>query len=103
LSGGALTVAALPGELVNIIDSAKANDIGVDHIIEKRLGILRRFTLIAINAVRGEVLIAKGVSRILTIIMYQPRHHLNENGLTCAGFTIAHKGEDKSAEIDKRV
>jgi len=75
LSGGALAVAAFAGELVNIINRTKANNIGINHIIEKGLGILRGFALIAINAFRGEVLITKRISRILAIIMYQPRHH----------------------------
>ena len=50
---GGLTVAAFPRELVNIVNRTKANDIRVKHIFNKGLGILRRLTLVAINAIRG--------------------------------------------------
>ena len=97
LSRRGLTVAAFPRELINIVNRAKTNDIGVDDLIDKGFGVLRRFALIAINTIRAEVSVTEGISRVITIIIEEACHHLNQRCLTRTGRTVAHESEDKSA------
>ncbi len=52
LSRARLAIAALTGELIDIVNRPKADHIGINDIVYERFGILSGFPLIAINAIR---------------------------------------------------
>ena len=81
----------------------KADDRGVDDRVDKGLGVLAGFALIAVDIVGAQVLIAERIARVLAIVVDQPGHHLNQSGFAGARFAVAHEGEDEPAEFGKRV
>ena len=98
-----LTVAAFTRELVNIINGAKANNIGVDDLTDKALRILRGFTLITVDTIRAEIGIAERITRMITIIIQQACHHLDKCCLTCPRRAVAHEVKDKAAQIREGI
>ncbi len=98
-----LPIPAFARQLVDVINRAKADHIRVNHVVEKRLGILRRFALIAVDAVRRQVLIPERIARRFAIAMDQPSHHLDQRGFTRARHAIAHEGKDETTQFGKRV
>mmetsp|Transcript_28445 Transcript_28445/g.53223 ORF Transcript_28445/g.53223 Transcript_28445/m.53223 type:complete len:471 (+) Transcript_28445:1199-2611(+) len=103
LPSAGLPVAALARKLVNIVDGAKPNDRRIEDGIDKRLGVLARLALIAVDVVRAEVLVAERVARDGAIIIEQARHHLDQRGLARAWFAIAHEGKDEPTEVGEGV
>ena len=75
----------------------------VNQIVDKRLRVLPRFALITVDIIGAQVLVAKGVSRHLTVIIQQTRHHLDKRGLARPGRAVAHEGKDKPAQLGKGV
>ena len=65
LPGAGLPVTALARQLVDIVNRAKADDRWVKHVVDERLGVLRRFALIAVDIIGAEVLIAERIARDL--------------------------------------
>ncbi len=98
-----LPVAPLACQLVDIINCSETDHPGIKHIIDKRLGVLTGFTLIAVDIIRAQVLIAKRIACVLTVLMHQPRHHLDQRCFTGAGLPIAHEGKDEPAQFRKGV
>ncbi len=103
MPGRGLPIAPFPGQLVDIVDRAEADHRRVDHVVDKRLGVLRRLALIAVDAFRAQVLIAERIARVLAITLDQPRHHLDQRGFPGPRFAIAHEGKDEPAEFRERV
>ena len=103
LARAGLPVATFTGQLVDVINRAEADYIRIQHIVDKGFCVLTRLTLIAVDIVGAQVLIAKRIACVLAIVVYQSRHHLDQRGLACARFAVTHEGENEAAKLGKGV
>ena len=98
-----LPIPPLARHLVNIINRAKGDDRWVNHSINKRLGVLARFALIAINLINREILIPKRIARGPAIPIQQSGHHLDQRGFARPRLAVTHESENEPAEFRKGI
>ena len=98
-----LPVAALARQLIDIVNRTETDHHRIDYCIDESLGVLARLSLIAVDIVGAEVLIAERIPRHLAIVVDQPRHHLDQRCLARPRFAIPHESKDKAAKFGKRV
>ncbi len=58
---GSAVVGAFGGDLVDIVDRAKADGLGIHDIVDEVLAVLPGFALIGRNLVDAEILVVEGV------------------------------------------
>ena len=103
LARGGLAVAAAAGDLIDVVDGAEADDVGVHDVADEGLGVLARLALVGIDRLRGQVLVAEGVAGDLAVVVQQAAQHLDQGGLAGARLAVAHEGEDEAAQLDEGV